>query len=998
MFRTVFIILFLCLCLGVSAQSNYYSFSNYNENQGLVDNIIFCMFKDSKGILWVGTQNGLSRFDGSNFYNFKRKRNCNSLPHNSIESICEDKQGRIWGGTDNGIFCYNPLQNKFENYRAPKECVNNVIVNICCDKEGNVFATTGLDIIKYNVDKKVFEKVYSYERNKWIDKNKLLYDSTNHQIWLALSNGLNCYDIQSNKIRNIDNMPNNKLFNLPVASAIALAPNGHIWFCTNQTKELIEFEPKSKYIVQKISLGHVPNFDRPATILADSKKRLWLSTWSYDVMCIHTQESNRIDHLHSDNVTSTSIAGSFFWSAVEDQNGSIWFGTTNGISVCNADKHVYKACNLPERIPELASNGIYLIKEDPFDKTWWLSTFKNEIIHYFPTNGKYKFFYPNQFQKNKSGYLPGNIFEFHFELDKVLVSTENGMWQNSRASQSFKPYRIGIPEIDTMSIRQYIATDTAQYYSDNRKLVILNKQTKRCQTIFPDKHQVNRIDFQNLIWKPNHKLAWLIGKDRIGTLSSNGQIIIDNLIKDTVAESGGYLHAADMDAKGNVWVINKGVGLYKFDTKNRTVTYYTDFDGLVNNHLHAVLAAKQNQIWCTYFNKVSVLNTKTNLFTNFTIPYAEKSTEYFNTLNLRSDGIIMGNIYNDVFEFFPENLNQVPSKFKPQFGVVSIGNSDYFPNEGTKLFLHSNQNAINIKFGFLVDKNRFQHEFEYFLEGLDKSWHQISGRDEINYTNLAPGKYIFHILARDKNNTWRSLENSFQFTIQTPFYKTFWFLSMMALIIISSIYAFYRYRLLQKEKLMHLESRAQLLEKEKSLVMYESLKQQLNPHFLFNSLTSLSGLIQLDQNLASDFLDQMSGIYRYILKHDDSEAVYLKDEVNFVQLYIKLLQTRFSKGLIISIDISEEYLNNKIAPVTLQNLIENAIKHNIIDVEIPLRIDIFIEDEYIIVKNNLQRKNKIETSNKKGLNQFISLYKYLSNKPVLIEETKHLFQVKVPLI
>jgi len=204
--------------------------------------------------------------------------------------------------------------------------------------------------------------------------------------------------------------------------------------------------------------------------------------------------------------------------------------------------------------------------------------------------------------------------------------------------------------------------------------------------------------------------------------------------------------------------------------------------------------------------------------------------------------------------------------------------------------------------------------------------------------------------------------------------------------------------MVQKEKLMMLESKAQLLEKEKVMVMYESLKQQLNPHFLFNSLTSLSGLIETDQQVAGNFLEQMSGIYRYILKNGDNETVFLKDEIEFVQLYINLQQTRFKKGLQVNINVPEEYMHYKIAPVNLQNLIENAIKHNIIDSSSPLVIDIFIEGDYIVVKNNLQKKKVVETSNKKGLEQFASLYKYLSRLPVEITETPINFQIKIPLI
>jgi LytS/YehU family sensor histidine kinase len=245
---------------------------------------------------------------------------------------------------------------------------------------------------------------------------------------------------------------------------------------------------------------------------------------------------------------------------------------------------------------------------------------------------------------------------------------------------------------------------------------------------------------------------------------------------------------------------------------------------------------------------------------------------------------------------------------------------------------------------------------------------------------------------------WETKEAVLQFTIKTPFYKTVWFLVLIAVLISGILFFFYRFRLNKQKQILTLKTKAQQLEKEKTIVMYESLKQQLNPHFLFNSLTSLSGLIETDQQVAGNFLEQMSGIYRYILKNGDTETVFLKDEIEFVQLYINLQQTRFKNGLQVNIDVPEEYRHYKIAPVTLQNLIENAIKHNVIDTTSPLVIDIFIDGDYLVVKNNLQKKNVVETSNKKGLAQFTSLYRYLSDLPVVIKETETSFEIKVPLI
>jgi LytS/YehU family sensor histidine kinase len=249
------------------------------------------------------------------------------------------------------------------------------------------------------------------------------------------------------------------------------------------------------------------------------------------------------------------------------------------------------------------------------------------------------------------------------------------------------------------------------------------------------------------------------------------------------------------------------------------------------------------------------------------------------------------------------------------------------------------------------------------------------------------------------NTQWDTLTaKQITVVVKTVFYKTIWFWVLIALFSATILFIIYQYRLRQQKEVFMLKEKAQLLEKEKALVMYENLKQQLNPHFLFNSLTSLSSLIRLDQEIAGNFLDKMSKVYRYILKNRDNETVPLGEELKFVQLYIDLQKTRFEKGLIVNVNIDGEYHHRKIAPVTLQNLVENAIKHNTADPEAPLIIDLFIQDDYLVVRNNLQRKNFVETSNKQGLANMESLYHYLSDRPMEIREDEKFFTIKIPLI
>jgi sensor histidine kinase YesM len=359
---------------------------------------------------------------------------------------------------------------------------------------------------------------------------------------------------------------------------------------------------------------------------------------------------------------------------------------------------------------------------------------------------------------------------------------------------------------------------------------------------------------------------------------------------------------------------------------------------------------------------------------------------------------VVANNFSDMVEFFPDRLLQQPVPRLPEISSLYINEKPriFFP--GQSLRLSPNENSLQIKFGILTNKKYFPYDLQFMLEGAEKNWQTAGANAEAFYNKLPPGRYTFKVRAVATNGSWTSGEQALDLIISKPLHLQTWFIVAVLLLVSGLILAISRYRLQKQKQLFQLESKSAALEREKATIQYDSLKQQLNPHFLFNSLTSLAGLIEADQQMAGDFLQRMSDMYRYILKNGGQETVSLIEELKFAQLYVDIQQTRFGKGLVMAIDVPEACLNFRIAPVTLQNMIENAIKHNIVDEATPLVISIYIEEEYLVVKNNLQKKKMVETSNKTGLVQFVSLYRYLSERPVLIEETEGYFLVKVPLV
>ncbi|WP_247233337.1 sensor histidine kinase [Telluribacter sp. SYSU D00476] len=190
--------------------------------------------------------------------------------------------------------------------------------------------------------------------------------------------------------------------------------------------------------------------------------------------------------------------------------------------------------------------------------------------------------------------------------------------------------------------------------------------------------------------------------------------------------------------------------------------------------------------------------------------------------------------------------------------------------------------------------------------------------------------------------------------------------------------------------------RAANLEKEKAQVQFNNLRNQVNPHFLFNSLASLDTLIQENPALARQFVHQLSKVYRYVLQSQEKGLVSLETEVEFVNNYISLLKARFNGSLRVDIHIPDELYERPIVPVTLQVLIENAIKHNVINQEHPLQIEVGANEDQLVVTNTVWKKRQIDTSNGYGLKNLQALYHYLSKEEVQIEESADRFTVRVP--
>ncbi len=219
-------------------------------------------------------------------------------------------------------------------------------------------------------------------------------------------------------------------------------------------------------------------------------------------------------------------------------------------------------------------------------------------------------------------------------------------------------------------------------------------------------------------------------------------------------------------------------------------------------------------------------------------------------------------------------------------------------------------------------------------------------------------------------------------------------LSLTVCFFVMTIYeSMFFYSQLQKAMLEQ-----EALKREHIISQLEGLKNQVNPHFLFNSMNTLAQLIPEDSGRAVKFVEKLSKVYRYILEIKDQKVISLQEEVRFVNAYLFLLKERFEDNLKVEIDIPEERMQDKVLPLSLQMLIENAIKHNVISKQRPLSITVKTDNGHLHVENNLQLKNQVMNSTKMGLQNIRKRYRFFTDSTVIVMETKDLFAVSLPLL
>ena len=319
--------------------------------------------------------------------------------------------------------------------------------------------------------------------------------------------------------------------------------------------------------------------------------------------------------------------------------------------------------------------------------------------------------------------------------------------------------------------------------------------------------------------------------------------------------------------------------------------------------------------------------------------------------------------------------------------LVDISPGTFHQHESIRL--RPDSNFLDLRFTGLWYPDPSRVQYRYMLEGHDQDWiYTHEGRAV--YSKLSPGTYTFKVAGSYNDDFSQSRPYQREIVVLPPFYFTWWFISACILL------AAFLVRLFLRSRIQHVNKLHQL-EKEKTTLQLHAIQAQVNPHFLFNSFNTLSSIIEEDQKSAVAYVDQLSGFFRGVLMHREAELITLEEEIIIMRNYAYILEKRYGNNIRIIEKISN--LEGYIAPLGIQLLVENAIKHNKVSKEKPLNIYITIDHDYVVVSNQIQRKIQDMTdSTGFGLSSLLTRYQYLTSAKIEILNDGNTFTVKIPII
>ena len=760
------------------AQSKNLIFNNINIEQGISQSTIEAIFQDSEGYIWLGTNDGLNRYNGYEFKIYNYEEYQNSISHNGITDITEDKYGNIWVNTVSGVNKINKKTEKISNYteingKIKEDSTTEIIVT----KDNNILVGTyeGLNI--YNSKEDRFDVILEQKDGILSSCIYSIDEDINGNIWIGTELGLNKL---SKDFKVLETYPSeSEIYNI-----FCDDENGFVW-AGSDSSGLLKIDKNTKEVTQYINDIEDENSipaNQVGVIIRDSKGNLWVGTTNG--LARYNEKNDSFDVYKNKVYDKNSLVYNDVRSIIEDREGVLWVGTYSGISIFDTESSIkYYNAGLDDGYL-LSENMVHGIYEDDEGYLWVGSRTKgvNIIDRENNTSKSINMENNNVIQSNSINDITGY-------KDFIFVATDAGVLKINKKENTIQNYNLEDGLIGENVKDIFVCDKNYLWIGSTNGLNLLDIENDKIidMTDYVDEGSYVRYVYQGQD-----------GSYYIGFLRDGGLGIIEpnsketkyykNIPNDKTSISSNRIRYINEDSKGNIW-IGTSYGLNKYDPKTKVFKRYTTSDGIANNTIYGVLVDDNDNIWVSTNKGISQIDTKNNTVNNLSVTDGLQGNEFNGNAAFKSKSgeLFFGGI-NGLNAFYPEDVNSINNKSKVIFDGFKVNDKDYLDINGLKF--DNNTENIKIKFFTPVYSSNKNISYEYELIGSNSS-KATTKENYVIYNDLLPGKYTFKVRAVDSRGDISDSE-TIEFSIKYPFWMSpiacFIYLVIAILFIINNKY------------------------------------------------------------------------------------------------------------------------------------------------------------------------------------------------------------------
>ncbi len=1009
LFRSILLGLILQLTLPVHCQE--YRIENITSEyirieKGLSQNSANTIIQDREGFLWIGTWNGLNRFDGYSFRIFSRNpaSPATSLTHSTVIGLTEDTLGYIWAACTKGLnrIGKNDLtvtQFTTDNSRS-RGMVADSITSLFHDRSGLIWIGTNRGVMTLDPSTLQFNFIEHNPRDfTTISSNQVssICEDSSGFIWIGTRNGLNRLNVKTGQvIRHFAGQQPGEL----VSSAITCMVPGNdndLWIGTPAGLQRYSTRSRSFSLFPNTVQVAKPELSFPNNITAlylDKKKSLWVGTRESGLFLLNPPGYQFIN-LQERIPESEYFRFNSFNSIIQDRNGLYWIGTSH--------KGIIKLIPDPHAFYEIMSSFSVFGIIEPYPDQLWFGT-RDGILVWDRIKKTSRLLKANNFKTNNltSNLINGLIDDGQY----IWVMTEEGVNRIRKDNLSNRKF---IPDGSGNSIAGsnvwHVMMDSMgnYWFATTSGLSCWNPETDRFTNYYHDPQNHNSLSNNSCYQVYEVKPGTFLISTQYGLnefIPSSGQWKVFLPVKgDMTSISTEYIFGIFKDLQGDLWVYTNGGGFNSFNPETGTFERYTTTDGLSDNTVYGIHEDRDGIFWLPTNSGLSRFDPRDERFATFNVQEGLLSNEFnLNSIYSTENGeVYLGGI-NGTNAFMPQTT--LRTSITPMLSLTEFivhGNLGSFeiPIMDT-LRLKSSGNTFSISFSILDFLNPFKNQYTCYLENFDKDITRLSpGIQQVDYRKIPPGHYVFRV--RGSNSLGiESPELAVPIIIVPAWYQTFWFKILTVMLVIIFGGSLIVIRLISLRNKHEIEK--QLLTTQTELVRSQkfALRSQMNPHFIFNSLNSIQNFVlKNDVDSANYYLSNFSSLMRKVLEFSQYNFILLAEEMELINLYLKMEHMRFSKKFEIDIRVDpsiDQYLV-RIPPMLMQPYLENAILHGLQLIKHKGLLQVLVEDhedhmQINIIDNGIGRQRARAIREKTGhkskglanIEKRIQLYNKISDK------------------